>query len=127
MRNAQSFSSAGNKHARLLTVFAAEYLISAAACACFHSANPDTEGIAEGTGPISAERIRFRRASKSLVCLIAASGKPYAFRSSENGDWEGVEPEIIRRAAAQLQLKPVFVELPADALSAALRNGRHGA
>lgn len=123
MRNAPSFSSAGSKHVRLLTLLAAAYLISAA-CACFHSANPDNEGIAEGTGPISAERVRSRRTSKSLVCLIAASGKPYAFRSSENGTWEGVEPEIIRRAAGLLQLKPVFVELPADALSAALRNGR---
>jgi len=115
MRNARSFSSAGSKFLQT-GIFCLMLCLTAASLAgCLWRRQAQTDGIVQGTGPISAERIRARRASKSFICLIASTGKPYASRSETSGEWEGVEPEIVRQAAQLLRMKPVFVELPPDA------------
>lgn len=126
--NALSFLPAGIKSICLLCC-ACTILLTASGCSWFGTtetpvADPGKNIVPEETDPISARRHKVRTKSKTFVCLIAPVDKVHAVFDPEKNEWTGIEPEIIRAIAAQLKMKVQFVEVPAAALSAALRNGR---
>lgn len=75
-------------------------------------------------GVISSKRIRARKESKTILCLIAEQGKPFSEYDEESGNWLGAEPEMVRAIAAKLKMNVVFISVPEAALASALRNGR---
>lgn len=102
-------------------IFAAAALLSAAAgCAWWSNGTGAAGAEPENSAVRRYERIE---AEKRFVCLIALTGRPYAFRDAA-GKLAGIEPEIVRRAAAEMKLDVNFVEVPRTRLTAYLRNGR---
>ncbi len=94
-------------------------------CGCsFWQKSGGAENILPGTDPVSAERSVIREKNNTLVCLIAESGKPFSRYDRETGSWEGIEPEIIRALAENMNFSVQFIPLSRQALSGALRNGR---
>ncbi len=92
-------------------------------CSLFRTA-PDHVEKVPGTDPVSLERARIRKENNTLYCLIAETGTPFARYSTDSGEWEGIEPELIRALAAEMKMQVQFIAVPLNAVSGALRNGR---
>ncbi len=92
-------------------------------CSLFQTAPDDAEKV-PGTDPVSLERARIRKENNTLYCLIAETGKPFARYSAESGEWEGIEPELLRALASEMKMQVQFIAVPRNAVSGALRNGR---
>ncbi len=98
-------------------------VLPVAGCSFFTSFPPEKQdGVPAETGSVSQHRQAWRKTNRKFICLIALSGKPYAWE--ESGKICGIEPDIIRALAEKLQLQVDFVIVPVQRISAYLRNGR---
>ena len=134
MMNVRLFSNAAKTTVKfiLLLTGISVLLLNGSGCGFFApSEEPEEEAKANtdvsparSLGTISSERSDFRKQYNEFICLIADTGKPFAYFDREKGEWCGIEPDILHALAKALNKKITFVCLPTPALSAALRKGR---
>ena len=105
---------------RLVAVAAALTLV-AGACS-------DDDGTDSGggtgttlTGPDAGKALKTVSAGK----LTACTDTPYApFEFEDNGQFDGIDIELVRAVAGRLALKPAFIDVDFDTIFTALNSGR---
>jgi len=109
---------------RLALCLASSFSLALLCSSCFDGfiSDPSAEESSSIASGFAAERLQQIKDSGSFKVAVCADNPPFAFRNQE-GQFAGLEIDIVNSIARELQLRPQFFEASQDAVSGYLRDG----